>query len=88
MLNCRQASRLLSESLDRPLPLRAKLALRMHLLMCGACTRFERQLRFLHQAMAALDAREAANENIKLSDRARERIRQLLRLNGQKGSVK
>lgn len=78
MLNCRQTSQLLSGSLDRSLSLREKLALRIHLLLCDACARFARQLRFLHRLAAELEARSVADERVKLGAGARERIRRAL----------
>ena len=50
-LTCKQASRLLSESLDRPLGLGERLSLRLHLAVCNACTNVRRQLAFLRRAL-------------------------------------
>jgi hypothetical protein len=50
MITCEEAARLMSESLDRKLPLGQRMALRMHLLMCKLCPRFWRQLQFLRNA--------------------------------------
>lgn len=55
MLTCKQATRLASESFDRRLAWRERLGLRVHLLLCVACARFARQIRFLREA-----ARQAA----------------------------
>ncbi|MGR7921499.1 zf-HC2 domain-containing protein [Zobellella denitrificans] len=44
MLNCRQATQLMSESQDRPLTAGEKLALKLHTLMCKGCRNFEQQL--------------------------------------------
>ncbi|WP_116473029.1 anti-sigma factor family protein [Zobellella maritima] len=44
MLNCHKATRLMSEAQDRPLTLGEKLALRLHTMMCSACSNFEKQL--------------------------------------------
>jgi predicted anti-sigma-YlaC factor YlaD len=44
MLNCKQATRLLSERLDRPLNTKEKFALAMHTSMCTACRRFGKQV--------------------------------------------
>lgn len=57
MLSCREASRLQSDSLDRPLRLRERLALLLHLLLCRACTRAQRQLELLRTAMSELGKR-------------------------------
>ncbi|MHC4969193.1 MAG: zf-HC2 domain-containing protein [Planctomycetota bacterium] len=45
--SCRRATFLISASLDRGLTRRERLALRMHLLICGPCRLFQRQLRLL-----------------------------------------
>lgn len=44
---CRRATELLSASMDRPLHRRERIALRIHLLVCGPCRRFRRQMREL-----------------------------------------
>ncbi len=54
MLNCKQNSELLSQSLDRPVTLREKVAMRMHLMMCRGCRNFEKQLNFIHKAAREL----------------------------------
>ena len=48
-LNCRQASRLMSLSCERPLDANELRALKMHLDECLMCVNFEQQLRFLHR---------------------------------------
>lgn len=78
-VNCRESARLQSEALDRRLPLRHRLGLRIHLLLCKWCRRYGRQISLLHSAVHQHN--EAAVESIpqKLSDSARERIRRNLR---------
>jgi anti-sigma factor RsiW len=49
--SCREAARLLTARLDGPLPLADRLALRLHLMACDACPRFDRQMRWLQTAM-------------------------------------
>jgi Putative zinc-finger len=58
-LSCREASRLLSETQDGRLRLGERLALRLHLGVCDACTRFSGQLAFLRRAMRAWPGPEA-----------------------------
>jgi hypothetical protein len=53
MMNCQQATRLISESQDRALSLPEKLSLKMHVLMCAGCKNFSLQIPFLSQAMKA-----------------------------------
>ncbi len=50
MMSCHQATRLISESRERALTLREKLALRFHQSMCAGCRRFDGQVEFLRRA--------------------------------------
>lgn len=54
MLNCKQNSELLSQSLDRPVSLQERVAMRMHLIMCRGCRNFEKQLAFIRKAAREL----------------------------------
>jgi len=47
MLTCKDASALLSQAQDRPLGLRERLVLKLHLLLCHGCTNFGRQLKLI-----------------------------------------
>ena len=51
-LSCKQASLLQSQALDRSLNFGERVSLRLHTAICAACTRTEKQLAFLHRAMA------------------------------------
>lgn len=51
-LSCKQASRLQSQALDRPLNFGERVSLRLHTAICDACTQTARQLDFLRRAMA------------------------------------
>lgn len=86
MPSCREVSRLVSESMDRDLPLRHRLSMRLHLLMCSLCSRFHRQTLFLRDAAHFFG--EASEEGtlfstVRLSPAARLRIHQALQHNGQ-----
>ena len=48
---CKEVSALLVAREDRELPLVERVALRVHLAMCEACPRFERQLLTMRNAM-------------------------------------
>jgi len=52
-LNCKEASRLQSQAMDRDLRLPDRVALRLHLGICDACSRVTRQLEFLRRALRA-----------------------------------
>lgn len=54
MLTCKDATRLMSEALDRPLGLHERLSLRLHLLICLGCRNFRRQMDFLRAACQRL----------------------------------
>lgn len=51
MMNCKQATQLMSQSQDRELSKRERLALRLHLLICKGCNNYNKQLAFIRQAM-------------------------------------
>ena len=57
MLNCKEASRLVSEKHERRLRFRERLGLRLHLLMCVSCSRFDAQIRFIGKALRILNRR-------------------------------
>ncbi len=67
MMNCQQATRLLSESQERALSLSEKVSLKVHVMMCSGCKNFSLQIPFLSQAMKAyargLD--EAVEDDVK-----------------------
>ncbi len=50
-LSCRETAALLIAREDRALGLRDQLALRLHMMVCTACPRFENQLLTLRAAM-------------------------------------
>lgn len=47
MMNCKRATELLSEKLDRPLSAKEKVALGVHLTMCTGCRLFSQQMQGL-----------------------------------------
>ena len=53
MLNCRDTTRLLSESQERPLTFGEKVSLRLHLLMCNGCRNFNEQMGSLRRITRA-----------------------------------
>lgn len=50
-MRCRQATRLISESQERPLVLQEKIGLQTHLLTCRHCRRFQRNCQALSDMM-------------------------------------
>lgn len=53
MMSCQEATRLLSEAKERPLGTKEKLALKVHLTMCGGCRNFDKQINFIRNATRA-----------------------------------
>ena len=51
MLNCKQASQLISRSQDEKLPWSQRMQLKLHLMMCRGCTHYRQQLDFIKKAM-------------------------------------
>ena len=74
MLNCRQATRLISQSLDAKLPWHRRLGMKVHLLYCVWCRRYAAQLKFLRSATKELppEALDAAPQ--KLSSEEKEQM--------------
>ena len=50
---CREASEVLSLAQDRPLTVREKLILHVHLPLCHGCRNFKSQLQFMRRAVRA-----------------------------------
>lgn len=51
MLNCRDATRLMSEAQERELGMKERMSLKMHVMMCSGCRNFGQQMHTLRQAM-------------------------------------
>jgi hypothetical protein len=51
LLNCKEASRLVSRREDEPLARADRLRMWLHMLVCDACRAFERQTALLREAM-------------------------------------
>lgn len=74
MMNCKQASHLISQSQDVRLTWHQQFRLRVHLLFCDACTQFSRQLVLLREAIRQVGRRIENDERLRLSDDARHRM--------------
>jgi len=51
MLTCKEVSKLLSQAQDESPGFRARLNLRLHLMLCDGCTNFQKQLEFMRAAL-------------------------------------
>jgi hypothetical protein len=49
-MSCKEATRVISDGLDRDLHLAERLGLRLHLFICHYCNNFSRQTQFMRRA--------------------------------------
>jgi len=81
MLTCKQASQLISQSLDHPLSWVQRLQLRLHLLICTPCTRFRQQLDLLRRALQNIRNSIENDGAVQLPLDAKDRILHKIELN-------
>lgn len=80
MLSCKEVTKLVSENLDRALPLWRRIGLRMHVAMCVGCSAYRRQIESLNKLVSDRYRKDgAAGNGNDLPDDARERIKESLR---------
>lgn len=80
MFNCESVSRKVSESLDRDLPLRHRLMIRIHVAMCKYCARFRKQLIRIRELCRQIDLSDHELSDLPaMPATARERITRALR---------
>jgi len=79
MYNCKEVTQMVSESLDRKLPLRQRMGIRLHLFMCKLCSRFRKQMLILREAVRLQDRYvEDAKHPLTLNPDTREHIKRSL----------
>lgn len=54
VITCKDAHRMMSEHMDRPLTLGARLRLKLHLSICDACSRVARQFSLIRSSVRRL----------------------------------
>lgn len=82
MLSCRDVTQLISRSMDTSLPVGERIGVRIHLLICRFCARYEKQLHLIRETVRQIVAAGETPEGPSaepLSEGARERIRAALR---------
>jgi len=87
IFNCKEVSRLVSESLDRELSLPQKIGIRMHLFMCNFCSLYKKQIIVMRDAMRLLAQVDEFPEPAVLSSEAKRRIKRLLTVHQETGSL-
>lgn len=66
-LRCQEVSRLVSEGMDRDLPVADRARLRLHFVICEGCRRTQDQFRLLRDAVRTLE-RDRAGEGAGAAD--------------------
>jgi hypothetical protein len=76
---CTDVTGLVSESMDRMLPVLTRIKLRLHLMICEGCAQYRRQLLALRQATRRSASEAHAQEDAQLSSAAKARLKEALR---------
>ncbi|GAB4191367.1 MAG: hypothetical protein Kow00105_05430 [Phycisphaeraceae bacterium] len=83
MLTCKETARLISDGLNRKLSLWQRLNLWMHLMMCGACSAYRRQVENLNRIIRKRFADQVDESSMasrtSCPDEAKRRITESLR---------
>ena len=77
--SCREATRLQSEAMDRPLQLRQRIGLRIHLFLCRWCRRYGRQIGFLRSMAHEYEKHNQTLPPQTLRPEAKERMKDRLK---------
>src|ERR1044071_2331252 len=72
---CREMVRILSRSLDEPMPWTMRIKKRLHFLICCWCQRYEEQLHYLRRTAGEFPGHADEASNVPFSSEARERIK-------------
>lgn len=78
MPSCQEISEMVSASMDRELPLRKRIAIRMHVYMCALCRRYEKQLHLLRKGFRLYADPQGNTTERSLSPAAKERLQKAL----------
>ncbi|MBW1696749.1 MAG: zf-HC2 domain-containing protein [Deltaproteobacteria bacterium] len=80
MFRCKDVSQRISESFDRKLPFHHRMMIRLHLMMCRFCSRFQEQLVMLRTLSQITELPgEGQNQAFALPAQARMRIKDALK---------
>jgi hypothetical protein len=74
MLDCKQASQIISQSLDRPLTMRERFALKLHILICRYCKQFSQQIQTIRVALKLSASKIENDDTIKMPAATKKRI--------------
>jgi hypothetical protein len=72
---CREMVRILSDSMDRPMPLSMRIKKRLHYLICCWCQRYEEQLYYLRETASGFPDHADKSSDDRLSPSVKTRIK-------------
>ncbi len=78
MLNCKQTSQLVSQSLDRRLTWQERFAVKVHLWICKYCRRFSRQLLAVRSGLQRMTQSVEENTDLQMPSESKARIAKVL----------
>jgi hypothetical protein len=76
---CRDMVRILSQSMDEPMPLMMRIKRRLHFLICCWCQRYEEQLRYIHETARQFPKHADEASNAPLPEQTKQRWKAALR---------
>jgi hypothetical protein len=79
---CHDITRLISQSMEAPLPFRTRMAIKFHYLICVWCERYRDQLGFLSKALHSCPEQSDTPAGGRLTTGARTRLKSRLRAGG------
>jgi hypothetical protein len=82
MPSCKETAALISGNMDRQLPGRRRFSIRVHVMMCSLCRRYEKQLHLLRGGMHRYADPDESEVGESLSPAAKERLQQVLERSG------
>jgi hypothetical protein len=81
---CKEVVRLLSDSMERPIPFHRRIGVRLHFLICTWCVRYHDQIELIRTFLRSAEPGSPIDDSgsgARLSDEARERLKRLTRQN-------
>ena len=76
---CKDVSDLISRSMDEKLPIKIRMGIKFHLMMCRLCLNYKNQLNLIRKAILKLESAEESDGIItRLPDQARQKIKKHL----------
>ncbi len=61
MFRCKDITELVSRSMDETLPLKVRIGIKLHLLVCFWCSRYKKQLLLIQKAIKKLDSEDQSS---------------------------